>query len=129
MPARLHERRLQRQFLAATKTCPKGLNWDQAALTVRCVSSAVLLNRPWRKLRVMRITPHQSYSVLHSARGIVAWRLLSVSWIIFHWRQVVPLVIGIIFFGFAIAGLVVNTIFLSEIQSRQQDLPQCSTTN
>ena len=38
--------------------------------------------------------------------------VLNVSWIVFHWRQVVPLVLGIIFFGVIIAGMVVNTIFL-----------------
>jgi two-component system, OmpR family, sensor histidine kinase SenX3 len=37
---------------------------------------------------------------------------LNVTWILFHWRQVVPLILGIIFFGVIIAGLVVNTIFL-----------------
>src|SRR5712672_2201300 len=37
---------------------------------------------------------------------------LNITWIVFHWRQVVPLVLGIIFFGVIIAGLVVNTIFL-----------------
>ncbi|HXM99248.1 MAG TPA: ATP-binding protein [Candidatus Dormibacteraeota bacterium] len=37
---------------------------------------------------------------------------LNVSWILFHWRQVVPLVFGIIFFGVIIAGMVINTIFL-----------------
>src|SRR5438270_4096475 len=37
---------------------------------------------------------------------------LNITWILFHWRQVVPLVLGIIFFGVIIAGLVVNTIFI-----------------
>jgi two-component system sensor histidine kinase SenX3 len=37
---------------------------------------------------------------------------LNITWIVFHWRQVVPLVLGIIFFGVIIAGLVVNTIFI-----------------
>src|SRR5260370_8617640 len=37
---------------------------------------------------------------------------LNSTWIVFHWRQVVPLVLGIIFFGVIIAGLVVNTIFI-----------------
>jgi two-component system, OmpR family, sensor histidine kinase SenX3 len=37
---------------------------------------------------------------------------LNVSWIILNWRQVVPLVLGIILFGLLIAGLVVYTIFL-----------------
>src|ERR1700739_937671 len=37
---------------------------------------------------------------------------LNVTWIVLHWRQVVPLVLGIIFFAVIIAGLVLNTIFL-----------------
>ena len=37
---------------------------------------------------------------------------LNITWIVFHWRQVVPLVLCIIFFGVIIAGLVVNTIFI-----------------
>ncbi|HEY6128339.1 MAG TPA: HAMP domain-containing sensor histidine kinase [Candidatus Acidoferrum sp.] len=46
---------------------------------------------------------------------------LNVSWIIFHWRQVVPLVLGIILFGLLIAGLVINTIFLvREIRRNEQ---------
>jgi two-component system, OmpR family, sensor histidine kinase SenX3 len=46
---------------------------------------------------------------------------LNVSWIMFHWRQVVPLVFGIIFFGVIIAGMVINTIFLvREIRRNEQ---------
>src|ERR1700747_1301073 len=37
---------------------------------------------------------------------------LNITWIVFHSRQGVPLVLGIIFFGVYIAGLVVNTIFI-----------------
>src|SRR6202023_1851612 len=37
---------------------------------------------------------------------------LNITWIVFHWRQVVPLVLGIIFFSVIIAGLVVNTTFI-----------------
>jgi signal transduction histidine kinase len=37
---------------------------------------------------------------------------LNVTWIVFNWRRVVPLVLGIIFFSVIIAGLVVNTIFI-----------------
>src|SRR5437660_8309062 len=37
---------------------------------------------------------------------------MNFTWVVFHWRQVVPLVLGIIFFGVIIAGLVVNTIFI-----------------
>ena len=46
---------------------------------------------------------------------------LNVSWIIFHWRAVVPLVMGIIFFGMIIAGLILNTIFLvREVRRNEQ---------
>ena len=37
---------------------------------------------------------------------------LNITWIIYHWRQVVPLVLGIIFFSVIIAGLVGYTIFI-----------------
>lgn len=48
---------------------------------------------------------------------------LNVSWILLNWRRVSLLVLGIIFFGAIIAGLVLNTIFLvREIRrSEQQD--------
>lgn len=37
---------------------------------------------------------------------------LNVSWIVFHWRSVVPLVLGVVFFSVIIAGLVIYTIFI-----------------
>jgi two-component system, OmpR family, sensor histidine kinase SenX3 len=46
---------------------------------------------------------------------------LNVSWIVLSWRKVVPMVLGIIFFGMIIAGLVLNTIFLvREIRRNEQ---------
>src|SRR5579872_862893 len=46
---------------------------------------------------------------------------LNVSWIVLSWREVVPLVLGIIFFLFLIAGVVLNTIFLvREIRRNEQ---------
>ncbi|MFB3917445.1 MAG: sensor histidine kinase [Terriglobales bacterium] len=46
---------------------------------------------------------------------------LNISWIIINWREVVPLVLGIIFFVVIIAGVVVNTIFLvREIRRNEQ---------
>jgi two-component system, OmpR family, sensor histidine kinase SenX3 len=46
---------------------------------------------------------------------------LNVSWIILNWREVVPLVLGIIFFIIIIAGLILNTIFLvREIRKNEQ---------
>jgi len=46
---------------------------------------------------------------------------LNVSWIVLNWREVVPLVLGIILFAFITAGVVVNTIFLvREIRRNEQ---------
>lgn len=46
---------------------------------------------------------------------------LNVSWIILNWREVVPLVLGIVFFGIIIAGVALNTIFLvREIRRNEQ---------
>jgi signal transduction histidine kinase len=46
---------------------------------------------------------------------------LNVSWIILNWRETVALVLGVIFFGFIVAGLVLNTIFLvREIKRNEQ---------
>lgn len=46
---------------------------------------------------------------------------LNVTWIMLNWREVVPLVLGIIFFGVIIAGMVLNTIFLvREIRRNEQ---------
>jgi signal transduction histidine kinase len=36
---------------------------------------------------------------------------LNITWVL-HWREIVPLVLGIIFFSLLIAGLILNTIFL-----------------
>src|SRR5215469_8030962 len=46
---------------------------------------------------------------------------LNVTWILLNWREVVPLVLGVIFFSLIIAGLVVYTIFLvREIHKNEQ---------
>jgi two-component system sensor histidine kinase SenX3 len=46
---------------------------------------------------------------------------LNVTWVIINWREVVPLVLGVIFFVAIIAGLVLNTIFLvREIRRNEQ---------
>ncbi len=37
---------------------------------------------------------------------------LNVGWIILNWRRLVPMVLGIPFFGLLIAGVILNTIFL-----------------
>jgi len=46
---------------------------------------------------------------------------LNVTWIVLNWREVVPLVLGIVFFTLIIAGLIVYTIFLvREIHKNEQ---------
>ncbi len=46
---------------------------------------------------------------------------LNITWIVLNWREVVPLVLGIIFFGIIIAGMVLNTIFLvREVRRNEQ---------
>jgi len=43
------------------------------------------------------------------------------TWIVLKWREVVPLILGIIFFGLIIAGIVVYTVFLvREIHKNEQ---------
>jgi two-component system, OmpR family, sensor histidine kinase SenX3 len=63
----------------------------------------------------MRITRRTKAIVFFITLGVCLVGLtifLNITWIVFHWRQVVPLVLGVIFFGLIIAGLVVNTIFI-----------------
>jgi signal transduction histidine kinase len=51
----------------------------------------------------------------------IAATVLSTSWIILNWRAVVPLILGVIFFGFIIAGIILNTIFLvREVRRNEQ---------
>ncbi len=51
----------------------------------------------------------------------VAAGVLSTSWIIINWRKLVPLMLGVIVFGFIIAGVILNTIFLvREVRRNEQ---------
>jgi len=72
----------------------------------------------------MRVTSRTRAIVFFIALGacLVALAVfLNVSWIVVNWRRDVPLVLGIIFFGVIIAGVVVNTIFLvREIRRNEQ---------
>ena len=46
---------------------------------------------------------------------------LNVTWVVLNWREVVPLVLGIIFFALIIAGIIVYTVFLvREIHRNEQ---------
>ncbi len=72
-------------------------------------------------MRITRRTKAIVFFIVLGACLVALAVTLNVSWIIFHWRQVVPLVFGVIFFGLLIAGLVVNTIFLvREIRRNEQ---------
>jgi two-component system, OmpR family, sensor histidine kinase SenX3 len=72
-------------------------------------------------MRITRRTKAIAFFIALGACLVTLTIVLNVSWIIFHWRQVVPLVLGIIFFGLLIAGLVINTIFLvREIRRNEQ---------
>jgi len=47
--------------------------------------------------------------------------ILSTGWIYLNWREVAPLILGVIFFGFIIAGAILNTIFLvREVRRNEQ---------
>ncbi len=63
----------------------------------------------------MRITPRGRALFFFITLGVCLVGVavtLNVGWIILNWRRLVPLVIGIPFFGLLIAGVILNTIFL-----------------
>lgn len=72
----------------------------------------------------MRITSRAKTIAFFITLGVCLVGLavaLNVSWIVLSWREVVPLVLGIIFFGVIIAGLVLYTIFVvREIRRNEQ---------
>src|SRR6202142_1032135 len=46
---------------------------------------------------------------------------LNVTWVVLNWREVVPLVLGAIFFALIIAGIIIYTVFLvREIHRNEQ---------
>jgi len=72
----------------------------------------------------MRITSRKTTIAFFITLGVclaAAAAVLSTSWIILNWREIVPLILGVIFFGFIIAGVILNTIFLvREIRRNEQ---------
>jgi len=72
----------------------------------------------------MRITSRKTAIAFFVTLGVslaAAAMVLNISWIILNWREFVPLVLGVIFFGFIIAGVILNTIFLvREIRRNEQ---------
>jgi two-component system, OmpR family, sensor histidine kinase SenX3 len=81
-------------------------------------------NRPSTTIFLMRITSRAKTIAFFITLGACLVGLaiaLNVSWIVRSWHQVVPLVLGVIFFGVIIAGMVLNTIFLvREIRRNEQ---------
>src|SRR5579864_7883573 len=72
-------------------------------------------------MRITRRTKAMAFFIALGACLVALAIALNVGWIVFHWRQVIPLVLGIILFGLLIAGLVMNTIFLvREIRRNEQ---------
>jgi two-component system, OmpR family, sensor histidine kinase SenX3 len=72
-------------------------------------------------MRITRRTKAIAFFIALGACLVLLAIALNVGWIMFHWRQVVPLVLGITFFGLIIAGMIVNTIFLvREIRKNEQ---------
>jgi signal transduction histidine kinase len=72
----------------------------------------------------MRITSRKTAIAFFVTLGVLlaaAAMVLNVSWIIINWRELVPLILGVLFFGFIIAGVILNTIFLvREIRRNEQ---------
>jgi len=72
----------------------------------------------------MRITSRKTTIAFFVTLGVclaTAALVLNISWVMLKWREVVPLILGIIFFMFIIAGVILNTIFLvREIRRNEQ---------
>ena len=72
----------------------------------------------------MRITSRKKTIAFAITLGVLVAAValvLNVSWIVLNWREVVPLILGVIFFGFIIAGVILNTIFLvREVRRNEQ---------
>src|SRR6202166_249067 len=72
----------------------------------------------------MRITSRAKAIALFVTLGAILVGLaiaLNVTWVVLNWREVVPLVLGIIFFALIIAGIIVYTVFLvREIHRNEQ---------
>ncbi len=72
----------------------------------------------------MRITSRKTTIAFFVTLGVciaVVATVLSTSWIILNWREIGTLILGVIFYGFIIAGVILNTIFLvREVRRNEQ---------
>jgi two-component system, OmpR family, sensor histidine kinase SenX3 len=72
-------------------------------------------------MRITSRTKAIAFFITLGACLIALTVVVNVSWIVLNWRRVVPLVLGVVFFGLIIAGLLVNTVFLvREIRRNEQ---------
>lgn len=72
-------------------------------------------------MRIARRTKTIAFFITLGACMVAIAITLNITWIILNWREVVPLVLGVVFFGVIIAGLVLNTIFLvREVRRNEQ---------
>src|SRR5579863_7935446 len=72
-------------------------------------------------MRITRRAKKIAFFVMLAAFLVGLALALNVTWIVLKWREVVPLVLGIIFFALIIAGIVVYTVFLvREIHKNEQ---------
>lgn len=72
-------------------------------------------------MRIARRTKTIAFFITLGACMVALAIALNITWIILNWREVVPLVLGVIFFCVIIAGLVINTIFLvREVRRNEQ---------
>src|SRR5207302_8804121 len=72
-------------------------------------------------MRITRRTKAIAFFIALGACLVALAIALNVGWMIFSWRQAVPLVLGLILFPLLIVGLVMNTIFLvREIRRNEQ---------
>lgn len=72
-------------------------------------------------MKITRRTGAIAFFITLGACLVALAMALNVGWILLNWREIVPLVLGIIFFSLLIAGLVLNTIFLvREVRRNEQ---------
>lgn len=72
-------------------------------------------------MRISRRRPAIVFFITLGACLVALAIALNVGWIILNWRELVPLVLGIPFFGLLIAGVILNTIFLvREVRRNEQ---------
>jgi two-component system sensor histidine kinase SenX3 len=72
-------------------------------------------------MRVAKRTKAIAFFITFGACLLGVAIALNITWIVINWRELGALIVGVIFFGFIIAGIVLNTIFLvREIRRNEQ---------